>query len=348
MIAPDGNIVDFPEGDDAVVRDEQYRVFYTVNSAGAIGYTTVKAERIDAENPVITIESQGGSDLGISVMDDVFEEDLSDMELYLRYDDPSYRAVLAEYGLLTDDDGFFKIEEFSQSEFGVRPENTAMGILEYTGSLRPADGQIYAGMMFTAPAGSGGYTGTVSMYVVDRVGHQSDIVTAAMNIPEIKFTENDFVYNRDNHPFGPEKNIVLPYYSVSLENPAEMTEPKLTDRGIRGEINTDDVFQEFHEAMPIYKDGKYTLTVKDHFGDGRLCDRLIDESRRSDCMAERRQCGSFRRILYGRHAQSNQKRDVQGACTKQRRPAHRIFSKRLYQQGNRGARNAVELPKWAV
>ena len=80
-----------------------------------------------------------------------------------------------------------------------------MGILEYTGSLRPADGQIYAGMMFTAPAGSGGYTGTVSMYVVDRVGQQSDIVTAAMNIPEIKFTENDFVYNRDNHPFGPKK-----------------------------------------------------------------------------------------------------------------------------------------------
>ena len=267
MIDPDGNIVDFPEGADAVVRDEQYRTFYTVNSAGAIGYTTVKAEKIDAESPVITIDSQDGSYLGISVMDDVFEEDLSDMELYLRYDDPSYRAVLAEYGLLTDDDGFFKIEEFSQSEFGVRPENTAMGILEYTGSLRPADGQIYAGMMFTAPAGSGGYTGTVSMYVVDRVGHQSDIVTAAMNIPEIKFTENDFVYNRDNHPFGPEKNIVLPYYSVSLENPAEMTEPKLTDRGIRGEINTDDVFQEFHEAMPIYKDGKYTLTVKDHFGD---------------------------------------------------------------------------------
>lgn len=156
MIDPDGNIVDFPEGADAVVRDEQYRTFYTVNSAGAIGYTTVKAEKIDAESPVITIDSQDGSYLGISVMDDVFEEDLSDMELYLRYDDPSYRAVLAEYGLLTDDDGFFKIEEFSQSEFGVRPENTAMGILEYTGSLRPADGQIYAGMMFTAPAGSGG------------------------------------------------------------------------------------------------------------------------------------------------------------------------------------------------
>lgn len=267
MIDPDGNIVDFPEGADAVVRDEQYRTFYTVNSAGAIGYTTVKAEKIDAESPVITIDSQDGSYLGISVMDDVFEEDLSDMELYLRYDDPSYRAVLAEYGLLTDDDGFFKIEEFSQSEFGVRPENTAMGILEYTGSLRPADGQIYAGMMFTAPAGSGGYTGTVSMYVVDRVGHQSDIVTAAMNIPEIKFTENEFVYNRDNHPFGPKKNIVLLYYSISLENPAEVTEPKLTDRGIRGEINTDDVFQEFHEAMPIYKDGEYTLTVKDHFGD---------------------------------------------------------------------------------
>ena len=156
MIDPDGNIVDFPEGADAVVRDEQYRTFYTVNSAGAIGYTTVKAEKIDAESPVITIDSQDGSYLGISVMDDVFEEDLSDMELYLRYDDPSYRAVLTEYGLLTDDDGFFKIEEFSQSEFGVRPENTAMGILEYTGSLRPADGQIYAGMMFTAPAGSGG------------------------------------------------------------------------------------------------------------------------------------------------------------------------------------------------
>lgn len=267
MIDPDGNIVDFPEGDDAIVRDENYRTFYTVNSAGAIGYTAVKAEKIDVESPVITVNSQDGSYLGISIMDDVFEEDLSDMELYLRYDDPSYRAVLEEYGLLTDEDGFFKVEEFSQSAFGVRPENTAMGILNYTGSLWPLDRQINAEMAFTAPAGSGGYTGTVSVYVVDRVGHQSDIVTAAMNIPEIKFTENEFVYNRDNHPFGPEENIVFPYYSVSLENPAEVTEPKLTDRGIRGEINTEDVFRDLYEAMPVYKDGEYTLTVKDHFGD---------------------------------------------------------------------------------
>ena len=268
MIDPEGNIVDFPEGDGAIVRDENYRTFYTVNSAGAIGYTAVKAEKIDAESPVITIDSQGGDYLGISVTDDVFEKDMSDMELYLRYDDPSYRAALAEYGLLTDEDGFFKVEEFSQSAFGVRPENTAMGILEYTGSLRPADGQIYAGMMFTAPAGSGGYTGTISMYVVDRVGHQSEIATtAAMNIPEIKFTENEFVYNRNNHPFGAEENIVFPYYSVALENPAEVTEPKRTDRGIRGDINTEYVFRDLYEAMPIYKDGEYTLTVKDHFGD---------------------------------------------------------------------------------
>lgn len=267
MIDPDGNIVDFPEGDDAIVRDEKYRAFYTVNSAGAIGYTAVKAEKIDAESPVITIDSQGGDYLGISVMDDVFEEDLSDMELYLRYDDPAYRAILEEYGLLTDEDGFFKVEEFSQSAFGTHPENTAMGILEYTGSLRPLDGQINAGMAFTAPARSGGYTGTISMYVVDRVGHQSDIVTAAMNIPEIKFTENEFFYSRDNYPFGPEENIVSPYYSVSLENPAEVTEPKLTDRGIRGEIDTEDVFRDLYEAMPVYKDGEYTLTVKDHFGD---------------------------------------------------------------------------------
>lgn len=268
MIAPDGNIVDFPEGEDAVVRDEQYRAFYTVNSAGAIGYTAVKAEKIDTEAPVINIDSQGGSYLGISVTDDVFEEDLSDMELYIRYDDAAYRERLAEYGLLTDDDGFFKIEEFSQSEFGVRPENTAMGILEYTGSLRPLDSQINAGMAFTAPAGSGGYSGTISMYAVDRAGRQSDVVTTAgMDIPEVKFTESEFVYNRNNHPFGAEENIVFPYYSVALENPAEVTEPKLTDRGIRGEIDTENVFRDIYEAMPVYRDGEYTLTVKDHFGD---------------------------------------------------------------------------------
>lgn len=267
MVGPEGNVSDFPQGDDAIVRDEKYRVFYTVNSAGAIGYTAVKAEKIDTEKPVIHIDSQNGAYLGMSVTDDVFEEDLSDMELYLRYDDEAYRERLAEYGLLTDEDGFFQVEEFSQSEFGVRPENTAMGILEYTGSLRPLDRQINAGMTFTAPAGSGGYTGTISLYVVDRVGHQSDIVTAAMNIPEIKFTENEFVYSRDNYPFGPEGNIVFPYYSVSLENPAEVTEPKRTDRGIRGEIDTENVFREFFEAMPVYKDGEYMLTVKDHFGD---------------------------------------------------------------------------------
>ena len=268
MIDPDGNTVDFPEGDDAIVRDEKYRVFYTVNSAGAIGYTAVKAEKIDAENPVINIDSQNGSYLGISITDDVFEEDLSDMELYLRYDDAAYRAALEEYGLLTDEEGFFKVEEFSQSMFGARPENTAMGILEYTGSLQPLERQISAEMVFTAPAESGGYSGTISLYVVDRVGHQSDIVTtAAMNIPEIKFTESEFVYSRDNHPFGPEGNIVFPYYSVALENPAEVTEPKLTDRGIRGEIDTENVFRNFYEAVPVYKDGEYTLTVKDHFGD---------------------------------------------------------------------------------
>ena len=48
MIDPEGNIVDFPEGDDAIVRDENTESFYTVNSAGAIGYTAVKAEKIDA------------------------------------------------------------------------------------------------------------------------------------------------------------------------------------------------------------------------------------------------------------------------------------------------------------
>ena len=267
MIAPDGNTVDFPEGDDAVVRDESYRTFYVVNSAGGVAYTSVKAERIDTEPPVIKIDSQNGDYLGISVTDDIFEEDLSDMELYLRYDDEAYRAILEGYGLLTDEDGFFKVEEFSQSEFGVRPENTAMGILKYTGSFLPLDRQVNAGMAFTAPAGSGGYTGTISMYIVDRVGRQSDIVTASMNIPEIKFTENEFFYSRDNHPFGPEENIFFPYYSVALENPAEVTEPKLTDRGIRGEINTEDVFRDLYEAMPVYKDGQYTLKVKDHFGD---------------------------------------------------------------------------------
>ena len=106
------------------------------------------------------------------------------------------------------------------------------------------------------------------MYVVDRVGRRSDTVTtAAMNIPEIKFTENEFSYSRDSHPFGAEGNIMSPYYFVSLENPAEVTEPRLTDRGIRGEIDTENVFRDFYEAMPVYKDGEYTLTVKDHFGD---------------------------------------------------------------------------------
>lgn len=268
QIDASGNSTDFPEGDAAIVRDENYRTFYTVNSAGGVAYTSVKAERIDAENPVVTIDSQDGSYLGISVTDDIFEEDLSDMELYLRYDDEAYRALLKEYGLLTDDDGFFKVEEFSQSAFGVRPENTGMGILEYTGSLRPLDGQINAGMTFTAPAESRGYTGTISMYVVDRVGRRSDTVTtAAMNIPEIKFTENEFSYSRDSHPFGAEGNIMSPYYFVSLENPAEVTKPRLTDRGIRGEIDTENVFRDFYEAMPVYKDGEYTLTVKDHFGD---------------------------------------------------------------------------------
>lgn len=268
MIDPEGNISDFPQGDDAIVRDEEYRVFYTVNSAGAIGYTAVKAEKIDVENPVVNIDNQSGSYLGISVTDDVYDEDVSEMELYIRYDDPAYRAILEEYGLLTDEDGFFRVDEFSESAFSARPENTAMGILEYTGSFRPLDNQINAGMTFTAPAGSGGYTGTISMYAVDRVGRQSDIVaTDAVNIPEIKFTENEFGYNRDNYPFGAEGNITFPSYSVLLENPAEITEPRLTDRGVRGEIDTENTFGNLYQAMPIYKDGEYTLTVRDHFGD---------------------------------------------------------------------------------
>ncbi len=268
MIDSDGNIVDFSQDEDAIIRDEKYRTFYTVNSAGGVAYTSVKAEKIDAEAPVVTIDSQDGSSLGISVTDDVFEEDLSNMELYLRYDDETYRAALEEYGLLTDEEGFFKVEEFSQSAFGVRPENTAMGILEFSGSIFPVEEQINTYLAFTAPTGSGGYTGAISMYVVDRVGHRSDTVkTAPMDIPEIKFTENRFIYNRDNTPFGEEGNIIMPYYSVDMENPAEVTEPRLTDRGIRGEIHTDNVFSSLYEAVPVYKDGEYALTVKDHFGD---------------------------------------------------------------------------------
>ncbi len=269
MIDPDGNIVDFPEGEDAVIRDSETRLFYTMDSWGAVASVAVKAEKLDREAPVINIENQDGAHLGISIKDDVFESDLTDMEgLYIRYDDETYTDKLREYGLSTDEEGFFKVEEFNQQEYGVRPENTGMGILEYSGSAWIADEKLNADITFTAPKGSGGYSGGISMYVIDRVGHKSEIVTATeLDIPEIQYDDVEFFYSRDTYPFGPDGNMFSPYFGVRMSEPAEYIEPGITDRGIRGEIYTENTFNSFIEALPVYKDGVYSLKLRDYFGD---------------------------------------------------------------------------------